>query len=180
MVDAHTAFDLAIGEVATARKAVARRKSAQVSAADERDYLKAVSYSWFQTHKPAILAGRRAVDLASVDRAYRTVLEASGKRAARSTYLEALKVARSALLTARSDLMTTTSGSVSDDLPPNFAPLASDAQMQTILVRRWEECGRCIGAQAHLAATVMMGGLLEALFVARANTMTDKSSLFKA
>ena len=33
---------------------------------------------------------------------------------------------------------------------------------------------------AHLAATVMMGGLLEALFVARANALADKSPLFKA
>lgn len=31
-----------------------------------------------------------------------------------------------------------------------------------------------------MAATVMMGGLLEALFVARANALGDKSPLFKA
>ncbi len=31
-----------------------------------------------------------------------------------------------------------------------------------------------------MAATVMMGGFLEALFVARANQMTDKAPLFRA
>ena len=37
-----------------------------------------------------------------------------------------------------------------------------------------------MGAKAHLAAIVMMGGLLEALFVARVNQLADKSILIKA
>ena len=49
-----------------------------------------------------------------------------------------------------------------------------------ILERRWVECTKRVGVKAHLAAIVMMGGLLEALFVARANQLTDKSILFKA
>ena len=68
----------------------------------------------------------------------------------------------------------------SADGAPDFAPLAGDVTMRTILTRRWEECQRCIAASAPLAATVMMGGLLEALFVARANLLTDKRPLFTA
>jgi hypothetical protein len=45
-------------------------------------------------------------------------------------------------------------------------------------MRRWDECKRCLDASAPLAATVMMGGLLEALFVSRANRLSDKSKLF--
>jgi hypothetical protein len=52
--------------------------------------------------------------------------------------------------------------------------------MREILERRWDECQRCLDAEAHLAATVMMGGLLEALFVARANRLQDKKPLFTA
>lgn len=52
--------------------------------------------------------------------------------------------------------------------------------MREIITRRWNECRRCVGADAHLAAIVMMGGLLEALFVARANKMPDKNPLIKA
>jgi MrcB-like, N-terminal domain len=48
--------------------------------------------------------------------------------------------------------------------------------MKVILERRWNECQRCLRARAPLAATVMMGGLLEALFVARANLMTEYSN----
>lgn len=52
--------------------------------------------------------------------------------------------------------------------------------MRDILTRRWNECAKCVGADAHLAAIVMMGGLLEALFVARANKMPDKTPLVSA
>ena len=52
--------------------------------------------------------------------------------------------------------------------------------MNAILERRWNECQGCIRASAPLAAKVMMGGLLEALFVARANVMTNKAPLFRA
>jgi hypothetical protein len=52
--------------------------------------------------------------------------------------------------------------------------------MKGILERRWEECRKCVAADAPLAAIVMMGGLLEALFVARANRLSDKSPLFKS
>ena len=42
------------------------------------------------------------------------------------------------------------------------------------------QCQKCVVAQAHLASIVMMGGLLEAMFVARANRMANKSLLVKA
>lgn len=50
--------------------------------------------------------------------------------------------------------------------------------MQAILTRRWVECGQCLVAEAPLAATIMMGGLLEALFVSRANKLNNKAVLF--
>ncbi len=52
--------------------------------------------------------------------------------------------------------------------------------MRDILTRRWNECSKCVAADAHLAAIVMMGGFLEALFVARANKMLDKTPLTSA
>jgi hypothetical protein len=52
--------------------------------------------------------------------------------------------------------------------------------MRAILERRWIECTKCVAVKAHLASIVMMGGLLEALFVARANQLPDKSVLVRA
>jgi hypothetical protein len=50
--------------------------------------------------------------------------------------------------------------------------------MQAILENRWNECLKCISAEATLAATVMMGGLLEALFLAKINLLIDKTPVF--
>src|SRR5262249_669774 len=63
---------------------------------------------------------------------------------------------------------------------PDFRGLVSDSRMQAILNRRWTETVACMEAGADLAATVMMGGLLEGLFVARVNQLTDKKQVFTA
>jgi hypothetical protein len=52
--------------------------------------------------------------------------------------------------------------------------------MQEILARRWSEVHACIGANANLAATVMMGGLLETLLLARINVVVNKAAIFTA
>jgi hypothetical protein len=85
------------------------------------------------------------------------------------------------LVTMHATVLTATpSTSRTDDLAPDFSPLAGNQEMRTILTRRWHECTKCVGADAHLAAIVMMGGLLEALFVARANKMLDKAPLINS
>ena len=64
--------------------------------------------------------------------------------------------------------------------PPDFSPLVADAKMKRILEKRWEETQNCMAAGAHLAATVMMGGLLEGLLLARLNRLTDLRPVFTA
>src|SRR5262249_792817 len=63
---------------------------------------------------------------------------------------------------------------------PDFSPLVSDQKMQTILKRRWEECVACLNSGAPLSATVMMGGLVEGLLLARINTEPNKAAIFTA
>jgi hypothetical protein len=94
--------------------------------------------------------------------------------------LAAIKEATAQVRALRTSYLVPASSPPSSELPPDFSPLAADLVMRSILGSRWEECQRCLKSGAHLAATVMMGGLLEALFVARANTMPDKAPLFKA
>ena len=65
------------------------------------------------------------------------------------------------------------------DAPPDFSPLAN-TDMQAVLVGRWTECIQCVGASAPMAATVMMGGLLETLLLARINVETNKAPIFTA
>jgi hypothetical protein len=110
-------------------------------------------------------------------------VNAADKHSSKNTYIEAAKLAKQTLIEARSRALIAapTPATVRTvDSAPNFATLVSDPTMRSILERRWDECKRCIDAGAPLAATVMMGGLLEALLVARANKLSDKSKLFKA
>lgn len=181
MTNAQDAINLAIDEVTRARSSVRRGRSKQVTKPEEIGYLRAVAYSWANAHRSVIASHPARPDLSLLNSHYEDILAATGKHAARQTYSRALKDTKAALVSLRSELLVApraTPRMPNSEEPPNFAPLAVDAQMRAILVCRWQECQRCMRADAHLAATVMMGGLLEALFVARANRMSDKSPLF--
>jgi len=94
MADALGAVEAAIREVSKARQSVMRKKSKQVSSADEIDQLKSVAFAWFQSHQPIVKAHPSNPDLASVDLAYRTVMNSTGRHASRKTYADALLEAR--------------------------------------------------------------------------------------
>jgi hypothetical protein len=179
----HEAIDAAITEVADARKRVSATTARQIKNVDAVASLKATAQTWFHTHKPVVVKAAPSLDLAAVDQNYTTVLNATAKHAAKQTYLDALKEAKSALVALRSAALTSPAIvpiANTDDLAPDFSPLAGNQEMRDILTRRWHECAKCVKADAHLAAIVMMGGLLEALFVARANQMADKAPLTNA
>lgn len=182
MSTAYDALDAAINEATKARSRVNKVKTSQVQRVDDVAILKATSQAWFRTHRPEVIAVAPHLELATIDGCFVTVLEATEKKSAKSTYLAALKSAKSALVSARAEALVPAPALVSDtdDLAPDFSPLAGDQQMKDILTGRWHECAKCVHADAHLAAIVMMGGLLEALFVARANKITDKSPLISA
>jgi len=93
-----------------------------------------------------------------------------------------LKQIGDALIKLRSDNLVrlsaaTTPAASTSDIPPDFSKLIADPQMQQILKGRWIECTSCIAANAPLAATVMMGGLLEGLLLARINRETNKAPI---
>jgi hypothetical protein len=183
MPTVHDAIDAAISEVTHARKRVSLITSAQVKKVDDVAMLKATAQTWFYTHRPVVIAGSAEANLAAVDQYYTTIFDATARHAAKRTYLDALKDAKGALVAARSAALVAPAAAPvanTDDLAPDFSPLAGNQEMRDILTRRWHECAKCVKADTHLAAIVMMGGLLEALFVARANKMTDKAPLTNA
>lgn len=176
-------IDAAIQEVTTARALLSKIRSNQVRGVDVVAALKSTAYAWFNTHRPVVAVGASNVDLTVVDGHYRIVLDSTARHAAKKTYVDALKDAKDALIAVRAALLTAPvapTTSTTDDLAPDFSPLAGNQEMRDILTRRWHECCKCVKAEAHLAAVVMMGGLLEALFVARANKLPDKNPLIKA
>lgn len=186
MVAALTAVEAAIGEVSKARQLVTRKGTRQVSAADEVDHLKSVAFAWFETHRIAVASHPSQPDLSEVDSTYQTVMDSTSRHAARSTYTDALFKAKRLLVEVRGHIAaklhtgSSVDLSASSEPPPNFTPLASDPKMQVILQCRWDEVQRCIACKANLAATVMMGGLLETLLLARINSSPDKGKIFTA
>lgn len=175
--------DAAIEEVSRARKLLSNIKTSRVHKQDDLDAIKSLAYAWFKGHRPVIAEATSNLDLTQTDTHYQAVLDCTSKRAEKSKYLEYLQQVRSALLNLRAEALAAPSGNgkqTVDDLAPDFTPLVGNEEMRAILTRRWHECRKCVNAEAHLAAIVMMGGLLEALFVARANKMADKALLIAA
>ena len=183
MQTAFDALDSAIQEVTKARGRVSVMQANQVRRADDRDMLKSTAYAWFRTHRAVVAAEAPRVDLGAADTPYQRILDSAEKYAAKQTYLDSLKNAKKALVAIRAQVVSapeSSAGAATDDLAPDFSPLAGNEAMRDVLTRRWHECQKCVKADAHLAAIVMMGGLLEALFVARANKMPNKTPLLDA
>jgi hypothetical protein len=179
-----TVIDGAIAECDRLRKTLRKKSGGQVWSTDERGLSKATALAWFNDHRPKLSTWVTDADLLETDQQFKKILLASDRAAARSTYNVALKEIISLLQDLRQhDSLTSRIGSkpkTTVDSAPDFAPLIPDDKMRKILENRWFECSRCLGADAPLASVVMMGGLLEALLLARINKEADKSKLFTA
>lgn len=177
------AIDTAIQEVTKARARVSGMRAHRIRRADDRDFLKSTAYAWFNSHRQALAADVPSINLGPVDDPFQRILDSAERYAAKKTYLDLLKNAKKTLVGARAEIVSapaSPSRAATDDLAPDFSPLAGNEAMRSILTGRWHECRKCVEADAHLAAIVMMGGMLEALFVARANRMPDKDPLIRA
>lgn len=180
--DCHHVIDDTLSDVDRAIKIARSGKSKQITKADDLDYFKALAYSWFHSRYPQLNRLWANIELEEINDCFTTILNATAKRAARSTYQTSLRNARKQLIETRGKLVSGPSPTANsnNDAPPDFSHLVADSMMQQILLDRWRECQTCVNAGAYLAATVMMGGLLEALFVAYANRLPDKSAMFAA
>jgi hypothetical protein len=184
MSDSHEAIDSAILQIDTLKKTLKKSSSVQVRANQERSIIKATALAWFNNVRPQLNSGFNNETLLPIDNLYNGMLVASERATIRSEYIEKIKLLRNALVNLRSlgilQPLSNTKLLNTSDLPPDFSSLISDPKMQNILRRRWTECIDCISAGAPLAATVMMGGLLEALLLARVNQEPNKALVFKA
>ena len=163
-------------------QALLRKKTTkQVWADDERDTIKATCLAWFNNQNPKVSAELEAGALTKADRIYDQILKASERAGSRTQYQQNLKTLHSELLEIRSkQMVAATKTKATSDVTPSFAILIPDPKMQGILERRWSECVLCLQAPAPMAATVMMGGLLEGLLLARINKEPNQQHIFTA
>jgi hypothetical protein len=178
MNEADEAVYQAFKQAERIRTATRKSKTKQVRGS-ERDVILAVALTWFQTHRPKVVAVFSSTQLQPIDEMYKKIVEASHKDAVRSGYLTTLKGIEQHLVRLRAGnvehLAVTTT-----DVPPDFSKLIPDVAMIGILEKRWIECVACIAHGAPLAATVMIGGLLEGLLLARINRESNKAPIFTA
>ncbi len=173
-----------MSDIDRALKRIKADSSKQVTRSEDLDYFRSVAYAWFHTRKQQLAQLAPEINTSQVENAFQIILASTAKKASRSTYQNALRECRTGIAALRREAVTISTGvvtkSAANDGPPKFSALVLDQQMQNILTSRWIECRKCVEVEAYLAATVMMGGLLESLFVACANRMADKTPLFKA
>ena len=183
MNDAQNAIDAAIADANRLRLNLKKKQTRQVRSTEERSLIKATIQAWFYNYRKLIAPLLDSEFLHDADEMYKQILAASDCATVRSKYDMTLKNISKELSNLRGytlTVATNASQNKSTDKPPDFSPLIPDPNMQKILDHRWIECINCINANAPLAATVMMGGLLEALLLARINKETNKPAIFKA
>jgi uncharacterized protein YhaN len=173
-------IDEAILQIETLQKVLKRSKSIQIKNVDDKSTIKASALSWFQNIRGKLPLVES--QLKEIDDNYKSLLEAAEKNTTKTKYLVELKNLRSALIKLRSDNIVSISNqsTQSPDVPPDFSVLIKDEKMKVILLKRWAECLKCIAVDAPLSSVVMMGGMLEAILLARINSFADKSKIFKA
>jgi hypothetical protein len=180
MTPAQESLEDALKRCEVLRAVLRKSSSLQVRAVEERSLLKATGLAWFNNQRQEICKALDASLLSEIDSLYNQIITSSDRAGSRSSYLSKLRDLRAGLLNLRSTQILALARQATTDTPPNFGRLVSDSKMQSILQRRWKECVLCVHTDAPMAATVMMGGLLEGLLLARVNKETDKAPIFTA
>jgi hypothetical protein len=183
MNQADEAIYKAINEAQLLRDRTRKRKGTPQVRGSERDIIRATALTWFHNHRPQLMVVFADGDLADVDRLYQQVIAASHKSVSRSKYVSLLRSIRDLMVELRSRNVVKLSAAPSTtttDQAPDFSSLIRDERMKAILGRRWFECTACLAANAPLAATVMMGGLLEGLLLARVHSEPNQAPVFTA
>lgn len=179
-------IELALTEAQRLQKALRGQTVVQVQSADDRQLIKATALAWFNSHKSVVMQHIGDGPIKPIDDLYRSLITAATRSTVRTKYLVMLKDIKKKLNAVQSDHVISLASnpvgnpSSTPDTAPTFAPLVSDARMQAILTKRWQECSVCVASSAPLAATVMMGGLLEGLLLAKINQLPDKAPVFGA
>jgi hypothetical protein len=170
-------LESAISAVARLRNVLKKGSNRQVRNREEKMLVKATAHAWFENQRPH-LSALEGDALTSIDQSFTQILEGSDLNITRAKYIDALFGLKASLIKLRSTgVLASPSHS---HRQPRFDLLIGDPKMLQILDRRWVETFACIKADAHLAATVMLGGLLEALFLARINQMKNPGPVFTA
>lgn len=158
-----------------------KNKSFQIRSKEELQTIEATVLAWFNNYRKD-LNGIDGNILNVVESEYAVLFRYLSRATSRNKYQYTLRRLKIALMSLQSNVLTisldpTIKGKY---ITVDFSSLVSDARMRSILENRWDEIIKCLEVEAPLSATIMMGGLLEALFLTLINGVVDKKQIFKA
>lgn len=179
MNDPQDSINLSIEQFVRLKKYFSKIDSKQVRNVQDKLLVKATIYTWFNNNLPCIENTYGKNFLLIINEKSKKLLELTEINASKDSYLRLLKDIKNEIVNLRSKTIDIKTHIIKND-KPNFSVLIPDQFMQKIVDRRWEECEICLNAGAALASIIMMGGLIESLFLARINQMKDKSMIFKS
>jgi hypothetical protein len=183
MTDPLDAIDQAIESIKRLKSRLAKSSAPQVGSSDEVTLMKATALSWIRSVRPTLGDESGITTLGAVDKGFQSLLEFSARYTTRARCKAHMKALSKSLVSLRTEIVSKAisgrppTGPVP---PPDWSTLVPDQRMRDILTRRWHETVGCMQANAFLAATVMMGAMLEALLLSRVNQVQNKSPLFTA
>lgn len=174
-------FETIIGELKAISSQTKKSKTTQIRSSSERDLLKAFSLAWFKSHRPKLVTLGCDIDvIKAMDENYTFLSDAKDKSLSRVKVSVILKNLKKEILKAQKESLTNINSTHKlHQQMPSFANLVHNTKMQAILERRWKETEQCLKIGASLAATVMMGGILESLLLAKINQFQNNGALFK-
>lgn len=180
MLDTLDVLDGALTEIKRLRARLAQGNNRQVQGQEDLATVKATALSWIRNHRKALPLLKSPL-LSSVDALYSQLLACADRSTSRSRYKSLLAELGQAIVDLRTQAIQAPPDEARPaEATPDFSQLVRDPGMQQILARRWRETAICVEAGAPLAATVMMGAILEALLLSRTNQMPDKKPLLQA
>lgn len=174
---AHTwLFDSAIQEVDKLKKHLVKQRVLQIRSITDCELIRAYSFAWSHTHRASALNAASPEQVSKVDSLYAKLSTATYKATGKTVYLALLKEIRAELLLVQGQSFVS-SGTNTDLKIPDISKLVQNPEMASLLQRRMQEVLDAID-KSPLTATIMMGAVLEALFLARINILADKKALF--
>jgi hypothetical protein len=156
-------------------RVLASVRTPQINSVEVRGHMKAVAEAWFRAYR----AAAPGQDLSHIDTGFRAIYTASEQLPSTRKIRKLVKALRADIVSLQTALIAAPAPNLAVDPPPPFTSVP-DPVMQQVLTRRWNECVICLSAGAPMAATVMMGGLLESLFLARVNREPNQTPIFMA
>jgi len=167
-----------LADIDRLRAALASVRTQQIRSREILTHIAAVAEAWYRNYRSAT----SGIDVKAIDEICNALRTASDRSPSTDGIRTRLRRLRGHVVALRTQLIAAPPGppaAILPDAAPSFAAIP-DPIMQQILTKRWNECVACLGASAPLAATVMMGGMLESLFLARVNRESAKRPIFTA